>query len=363
METLIAIATAQALPEKQAPARVLIIPAGQVNAKGADGRAPWLLDDPAGVIATTKRVMGAADLVIDYEHQTIHSGANGQPAPAAGWIKGLDADAAGIWANVEWTAKAKSMIEAGEYRYFSPVFGHTKDRRITSVRSLALTNDPAFEHLTALAKAKFAPSTPSASGDTELDLTALRAALGLGADVSDADVIAAAAKAAGGAIAAAKALGIDSEPHANGFNAEIAIALAKAKAPAAAAGADPDPAKYVPIAMFTELQTEVAALKSTGAEASAVMAVDKAVEAGKVTPAQKGWALDYAKSNAAGFADFVAKSPVIVGGGSVVNAVPPGAGKGALSAEELAICKATGISEADFKKARGDVDAKTEETA
>lgn len=359
METLIAIATAQALPEKQAPARVLIIPAGQVNAKGADGRAPWLLDDPAGVIATTKRVMGAADLVIDYEHQTIHSGANGQPAPAAGWIKGLDADAAGIWANVEWTAKAKSMIEAGEYRYFSPVFGHTRDRRITSVRSLALTNDPAFEHLTALAKAKFA--TPP--GEIELDLTALRAALGLGAKVSDVDVIAAATKATDGATAAAKALGIESQPHADGFDAAIAVALAKAKAPAAAAAADPDPAKYVPIGMFTELQTEVAALKSTGAEASAVTAVDKAVEAGKVTPSQKDWALTYAKSNAAGFAEFVSKSPVIVGGGSFVSAVPPGAGTGALSAEELAICKATGVSEADFKKARGDVDAKTEEAA
>ena len=42
--------------------------------------------------------------VIDYEHQTLHKEANGQPAPAAGWIHGLRwLDGKGLYAEVELT--------------------------------------------------------------------------------------------------------------------------------------------------------------------------------------------------------------------------------------------------------------------
>jgi len=43
------------------------------------------------VIATTTAYQRGADPPIDYEHQTPHSQTNGKPAPASGWIRGLEA--------------------------------------------------------------------------------------------------------------------------------------------------------------------------------------------------------------------------------------------------------------------------------
>lgn len=64
-------------------------------------------------------------MVIDYEHQTDHTSENGQPAPAAGWIRELDVRGGALWGRVEWTAKAAASIAAREYRYISPTFRHT----------------------------------------------------------------------------------------------------------------------------------------------------------------------------------------------------------------------------------------------
>jgi phage I-like protein len=64
------------------------------------------------------------DLPIDYEHQTL-GGAFSSPtglAPAAGWIKGIESEpGVGIFADVEWTEPAKEQLAAKQYRYLSPV--------------------------------------------------------------------------------------------------------------------------------------------------------------------------------------------------------------------------------------------------
>lgn len=78
---------------------------------------------------------------------------NGQPAPAAGWIKQLESRGDGLWGLIEWTAKASAHLAAKEYRYLSPVFNFTPSGEVTRVLRAALTNNPALE-LTALASAQ-----------------------------------------------------------------------------------------------------------------------------------------------------------------------------------------------------------------
>src|SRR5258708_27555760 len=71
---------------------IQLLPAGEFRA--IDGRPAevqaWKLDR-----ATAERLIAEFnakknDLVIDYEHQTLHAEDNGKPAPAAGWIKALE---------------------------------------------------------------------------------------------------------------------------------------------------------------------------------------------------------------------------------------------------------------------------------
>ena len=90
--------------------------------------------------------------VIDYEHQTLHKEANGQPAPAAGWIHGLRwLHGKGLYAEVELTQRARDLVAAGEYRYFSPVFEYAKGTGdVVRVLMGALTNHPAIAGMDAI---------------------------------------------------------------------------------------------------------------------------------------------------------------------------------------------------------------------
>ena len=78
-----------------APEWVMLMPAGQLNAR--DGRR-WRLTDAGAVVDATRANAGSLDLAIDFEHQTEHAKQNGQPAPAAGWIRELQARAGALWA-------------------------------------------------------------------------------------------------------------------------------------------------------------------------------------------------------------------------------------------------------------------------
>ena len=114
--------------------------------KGVAARAWRLLDDDAALLIADWQ--GRKNrVVIDYEHQTLHTETNGQPAPAAGWITNLVYNVnVGLFADVEWTAKARDFIKNGEYRYISPVFSFDPQTgAITRLHSAALTNNPALD--------------------------------------------------------------------------------------------------------------------------------------------------------------------------------------------------------------------------
>ena len=153
-------------------AAVRILPAGAFQSK--DGRPAsmtqgrvthWRLDvtNAAAVIAAPRN--GEQGFVIDYEHQTLNKATNGQPAPAAGWFKGLEwREGQGLFmVQIEWTERARAMISGGEYRYLSPVFGFdSQTGAVTYIHSVALTNDPALIGLADLAAATAAPHQPEA---------------------------------------------------------------------------------------------------------------------------------------------------------------------------------------------------------
>lgn len=131
-----------------------ILPAGVFRA--ADGRPAnldgWKIDAQIGAKLAALAATGD-DLVIDYEHQSLLTKTNGQPAPAAGWFKTLQwREGEGLFAvNVRWTDKAKAMIAAKEYRFVSPVFvfdGNTGE--VQRIVGMGLTNTPALSRLTDL---------------------------------------------------------------------------------------------------------------------------------------------------------------------------------------------------------------------
>ena len=164
----------------------------------SDGRA---MDVPAWRInaATAQRVIAAFNAaqppVIDYEHQTLHKEANGQPAPAAGWMHGLRwIEGRGLFAEAELTERARALVQSGEYRYFSPVFEYARGSgEVTRILMGALTNHPAIAgmeavNLMAAASARFTttPTTSTKESDDMNELLKkLLAALGLPEDASE----------------------------------------------------------------------------------------------------------------------------------------------------------------------------------
>ena len=118
------------------------------------------------------------DLPIDYEHQADRSRDNGQPAPAAGWIKRVYAEAGAVAADVEWNERARRFIAEREYRFISPVFAFDKATRdVKRIHGAALTNDPA---LAALADRALA----SAGMEDDMELDELRRILELPANAT-----------------------------------------------------------------------------------------------------------------------------------------------------------------------------------
>jgi len=328
------------------PDWIKVIPLGEILA--ADGRR-WQNADPAAVVDASATNI---DLVIDYEHQTDYAAKNGQPAPAAGWIKKIEARADGVWGQVEWTERAKSHLLAKEYRYFSPTFLHDKAGNVLRIIRAALTNHPAIEDLPALANAT---ETGNHIMNKE-ELKALAATLGLPEDADAGTIIAAADKLAKAsaasdvintthtAICSALSLAADATTD----DVTTAIASLKETTTKTAAG-EPDPAQFVSMATYQEVADGLKGLQDKLAIQDATAAVEKAMAAGKVTPANKDWALALASKDAASFAAFVENAPVIVAPGSALDGEIPDK-TSALDADQKAMCAAQGISEEAFLK-------------
>ncbi|TET04768.1 phage protease [Burkholderia cepacia] len=342
-----------------------LLPAGEFRAR--DGRptecAAWRLD-----AAGAERLIAAANArqtryVIDYEHQTLNSAKNGQPAPAAAWFKTLEwREGDGLYAiDVQWTARASAMIDADEYAYLSPVFAFDKAGNVTALLNAALTNDPALDcldevQLTAACSAmssvigSAAHAALSTVPPTEVPnmnelLERLQWLLNMPVGATAEEIVAQLNKLidtlSGGEGTAAASV-------------NLPVLLESQRAQIATLSANQvDPARFVPISVMTDLraQLDAANAKLTGNEVEEL--VTAALKNGRLLPAQESWARDLGKSNVAALKQFIATAqPIQALGGTQTGGNPPAgdqSGAPALAEADLAVCKALGLDPATYK--------------
>lgn len=318
--------------------RILLLPMGDIFLRGHNKRAR--LDDLAhaeAVVAASLAHAGRTDPMIDYDHQSYHAvgAGKGGKAPAAGWIKGLSADDAGIWADVEWTPAAAAALAAREYRYISPIFYPDKDGRVVWLRNAGLVNEPAIEAL---------PPVAAAYQETIVNYTKIAVALGLPETATEDEILAAIGAMAMPVPADTMAMA------AAAFSLPAAAGVAEIMLAAAAFDPTPDPAAFVAAAMYEAVRTENAALK--GKLHADIIAA--AIEAGKLTPAEQPWAASYLAKDEAGFQAMLAARPVLLAGGELLNGGKPAAGAAGLTAEETGVCASLGITPDAFIAAKKD---------
>ncbi|MEW6427321.1 MAG: phage protease [Thermodesulfobacteriota bacterium] len=319
------------------PAEIRLIPAGSFRAR--DGRPhglpPWWLSRERAMAIIARARAAPGDFVIDYEHQTLHTEKNGQPAPAAGWFKDLEWRDAGLYATgVRWTDAAAARIQAKEYRYISPVFPWDKRTgEVLDVLMAALTNFPGIEgnsDLAALAAAKFITTQ-----EEQVNKEQLAALLGLATDATEEQI--------NRAIVALKAAAQASDTK----DAEIAALKTTI------ATGRPDPEKFVPMETFEALKGEVATLRGSQTAAEVDALVRQGIADGKLLPVQEPWAKELGTKDIAALKGYLDKTPAIaaLAGGQTGGKAPEGTDKGALNETELAVCRNMGISPDDYTKA------------
>ncbi len=340
-----------------APTRIKLLPAGEFAARDGrpgnlpdSGSAVWRLDDAQGaaLAAALNAQAASVALVIDYEHQTLLSKENGQPAPAAGWMRHFEFIAGdGLYATgVEWTAKAAAMLAAQEYRYRSPVFAFDPvSGQVQALHSLALTNNPGLDVLpvlAALAQAAFLPASPKPASQPAaqpnspstvlppkefslMNKVALCVALSMASESTDESVLA--------AVAALKTK-----------------AEAQAQEIAALKTTQFDAAQHIPLAEHQKITTELAALKAANDKAEHTALLTAALADGRILPANKDY---WAAQTLPALQGFLKDAKPLADLSLQTAGAAPAAGSGGtavvqLSADELAVCRSLGMSAAEF---------------
>jgi len=325
-----------ALAAGAAPEWVQLTPITTGSYQAVDGR-KFEIDDAAKVIQMS---MAQGAIGIDYDHATDTAAKAGHAAPAAGWIEEIKPEGpnkeTGLWARVKWTPKATQAIADGEYRFISPsIFLFKGTDKVAAIFRAALTNAPAL-----VMKGLFHEQ------ETTLDKE-LCAALGLPDTATKDEVLAAIKKLANNTTAlcsfekrVAEAAGIDVSKF-TALDETMTVALcAKLKTPPAAGNAT-ELQKQV-----DDLQKEVALLSAKSAGNTATQEVEAAVKAGKITPKQKNWAIEYCTRDPDGFKKFVGDAPTILSGNRIA---PEGAAEDALTPDQIALCTSMGVKPEDFK--------------
>lgn len=277
-----------------APAEIKLLPLGYVKSAKGD----FIVDDESFELIRKKFKERKLDLVIDYEHQTLHD----VEAPAAAWIKDIIKGEDSIIAKVEWTPRAAEYLKNKEYRYLSPVvMVRKKDRKAAAIHSAALTNTPAIDGMFALVNS--VDIEDYSEGGKEMELTKLARLLGLPENTAEAEVEAALTT----MIAAKESAEPEKEPQV--ANSTILSLLGLS-----------DDAKTEDVtasimalkAGDAKVQADIKALKEQIAKKEAYDLISKALKEGKIPAAQKEWAESYAIKDPEGFVMFLEKAPAVV---------------------------------------------------
>lgn len=320
-----------------APEIITVLPLGHVNSQKGE----FDVDQESYEAMKEQIAQRGVDLVVDYEHQTL----SGEQAPAAGWVKELILDAGAIKARVEWTPKAKEYLENKEYRYLSPVITVRKvDNKAMGLHSLALTNTPAIKGMTPIVNSQ----NFKLGGQNAMEfLQKLAELFGLGSDASEEQIMEAIQQ----LLAENKSL----KDGANGTDVVANKAVCELLGLKAGADQDDVTAKIMElkggIINGVNIIQKLADLEKKEAQRDAETAVSLALKAGKITPAQKDWALEYALTAPKGFAAFVDAAPQVVPLGEIAPEGDPLALKSGRPDEAtLKVCKQMGIDPEDITK-------------
>lgn len=325
------------------PEEIKILPLGMVHSQKGD----FTVDDESFELIRKQFKSRKLDLVIDYEHQTLQD----VQAPAGGWIKDLYKGEDAIVAKVEWTPRAAEYLKNKEYRYLSPVvLVRKRDQKATAIHSVALTNTPAIDGMFAVVNSLDIDDITE--GGNEMDLKELAKTLGLPETATEEEIKKAVENAAK---AAEKLKEAEGEKPSKGDNALEGAEVVANSTILSMLGLNED-AKTEDVAASImalkagapDTQAELLALKQRMQERDADEAVEKALQAGKITAAQSEWAKSYALKDMEGFKGFVDKAPVVVPNGKLALKDAPAASD--TDEVDVAILKNLGISMDDVKK-------------
>ena len=331
----------QVMPDSS---RIQLLPYGEFRA--IDGRpfdAPaWFLTEENGHDVARLANSAANELVIDYEHQTVNKEKNGQPAPAAGWMRWFEFTVKGLFAEASWTDKAQQMIDAKEYRYISAVFSYDTAGYVRKIYHAGLTNSPALDgmdEILAAASAKFLTPDLNTNEETNMKLLELLRQAFKTPNATEEELT-----------AALSAL-VAKQPETVALTAVFDELQAKESQIAVLSVQTPDPAQFVPVATMQNLQNQLATLSAQVQQDKSSALIQAALEGGKLLPAQKAWAEGLAQTEG-GLASLTTYlntvAPTAALGGVQTQGNQADAKTAALSAEECHAAKALGMSEAEF---------------
>ncbi len=287
------------------PEWVHLVPAGEFS--GRDGRGPYTLS--ADAVQSAFASWGA-DLAIDYEHQTFLVEQNGEPAPAAGWIKALEQRDDGLWGQVAWTERAGNFIAAQEYRYLSPVFDYDKKTgAVLRLLGAGLTNNPNLV-LTALNRQLH---TYKEKAMDEL-LERLRYMFNLPVLATPEELQA----------QLQRVIDALNAPATEAMRADLAVGKHDLPGLLTAAHdrlrAEPDRARYVPRAEFDAVAHTLAELERNKSEEDVNRAIHAAMDAGKLLPAHEQMARAMcAQGGLKAFQEFIESTPVVAPIGDIAT--------------------------------------------
>lgn len=343
-----------------------LLPMGPFKAR--DGRpfdvpgGHWQLDKAIATTLLNRVREQGQDILIDYDHQTLKTDQNGQPAPAAGWYNADEIEwreGQGLFIKPRWTERAAALVAAGEYRFLSAVFPYDAQGRPLELRMTAITNDPGVVGMQALAALSAQPVQPGqpatpahvAQKENSMNelLKKLLAKLGieLTGDPTDEQL--------------QKALTeLDSLQASAKKAPELEAALSAEKASLAALKAQPggqvDLAQYVPVATYNALVTQVAALTAQVDTTDAATLIKDARTQGKVVAAEEEYLTAYAsQKGVAALKALLEPRPAIAALAASQTAavtLPEKKGDAVLSAEDKYAADQLGISHEDFAKAK-----------
>ena len=302
-----------------APEWVQLTPKGPELAAN-DGR-KHRLSRPDQVVAAYRQF--GQPLPVDVEHATHVRAPQGLDAPAYGWVREIEVRDGALWGRIDWTEQGAAWVASKAYKFLSIGYGvDAATGEISRLLSAGLTNTPGFKM----------PELATAAGLTKetnpMDKDVLDA-LGLGADATPAQAVA----------------------RIKDLKTEVHTASTKV----------PDPTLYVAKAQLDAANsrlTELEQAETARSEKAIADAVEAGVAAGKIAPAAKDGFIAMAKAQGvAAFTATLEKMPKVLADTSALDGRDPDRKTAPLTPEEIAVARATGMSDADFAKAKSELEA------